>query len=125
MAPSVAATLTTFGSPLCSRKGPHDSIDSEGFFFVDDGMIVVHHELKRIGIFENADIIKNLPVLDINLQEATQITFKKIRSSNNTFEGGRVRITGIFDRGYKETVTIKMYTNEYKRLGRLLRDIGV
>jgi hypothetical protein len=46
MAPSLAATLATFGSPLCSRKGPHDSIDSEGFFFVDDGMIVVHHELK-------------------------------------------------------------------------------
>ena len=121
----MTATLTTFGSPLCSRKGPHDSIDSEGFFFVDDGMIVVHHELKMIGIFENADIIRSAPVLEINLTTATQITFKKIRSSNNTFAGGRVRITGIFDRGYEETVTIKMYTDEYKRLGRLLRSLGV
>ena len=119
----MTATLTTFGSPLCSRKGPHDSIDSEGFFFVDDGMIVVHHELKMIGIFENG--VDTIPVLEINLQTATQITFKKIRSSNNTFAGGRVRITGIFDRGYEETVTIKMYTDEYKRLGRLLRSLGV
>ena len=120
---SSLATLTTFRSPLCSRKGPQDSIDSEGFFFVDDGMIAVHHELKRIGIFENG--VDTIPVLEINLQTATQITFKKIRSSNNTFAGGRVRITGIFDRGYEETVTIKMYTDEYKRLGRLLRSIGV
>ena len=119
----MTATLTTFGSPLCSRKGPHDSIDSEGFFFVDDGMIVVHHELKMIGIFENG--VATIPVLEINLQTATQITFKKIRSSNNTFAGGRVRITGIFDRGYEETVTIKMYTDEYKRLGRLLRGLGI
>ncbi|OEU23584.1 hypothetical protein FRACYDRAFT_233759 [Fragilariopsis cylindrus CCMP1102] len=118
-----SATLTTFGSPLCSRKGPHDSINSEGFFFVDDGMIVVHHELKMIGIFENG--VDTIPVLEINLTTATQITFKKIRSSNNTFEGGRVQISGIFDRGYEETVTIKMYTNEYKRLGRLLQSIGV
>ena len=120
---SSLATLTTFRSPLCSRKGPQDSIDSEGFFFVDDGMIAVHHELKRIGIFENG--VDTIPVLEINLQTATQITFKKIRSSNNTFEGGRVQITSIFDRGYEETVTIKMYTDEYKRLGRLLRSIGV
>jgi hypothetical protein len=106
MTPS-SSTLTTFVSPLCSRKGPHGSIDSEGFFFVDDGMIVVHHELNRIGIFENADTIKNVPVLEVNLQVATRITFKKIRSSSSTFEGGRVRITGIFDRVMKTLLLLK------------------
>jgi hypothetical protein len=124
----MTVTVTTFLAPLCSRKGPQDNADGDGFFFVDDGMVAVHHELKQIGIFENAHITTefgNVPVLKINLQAATQIEFKKIRSTHNNFEGGRVRITGIFDRGYEEIVTIKLYTVEYKRLGRLLRDIGV
>ena len=118
-------TVTTFSAPLCFRKGPHD--DDEGTFIVDTAIVAVHHELITLAIYEKKTIGNggNVPVpvlvLKINIPtDVTKIEYRKIRSANNNFEGGRITIEGMFDRGYEETITIKLCLEQYKSLSRLL-----
>jgi hypothetical protein len=117
-------TVTTFSAPLCFRKGPQDN--DEGFFIVDIAIVAVHHELKTVAIYEKKTIGNggNVPVLQINIPtDLTKIEYRKIRSANNNFEGGRITIEGIFDQGYEEKITIKLCLEQYKSLSRLLRDL--
>jgi len=114
-------TVTTFSAPLCFRKGPQDN--DEGLFIVDTAIVAVHHELITIAIYEKKTISNggNVPVLLINIPtDVTKIEYRKIRSANNNFEGGRITIEGSFDRGYEETITIKLCLEQYKSLSRLL-----
>jgi hypothetical protein len=122
----MAPTVTTFSAPLCFRKGPHDN--DEGFFIVDTAIVAVHHELRTLAIYEKETIDNggNVPVLQFNIQtDVTKWEFRKIRSASDNFEGGRITIEGIFDRGYEETITIKLCcVEQYKCLARLLRDLS-
>jgi hypothetical protein len=116
-------TVTTFSAPLCFRKGPQDN--DEGLFTVDTAIVAVHHELITLAIYEKKTTGDggNVPVLVLQINiptDVTKIDCRKIRSANNNFEGGRIRIEGMFDRGYEETITIKPCLEQYKSLSRLL-----
>jgi hypothetical protein len=114
-------TVTTFSAPLSFLKGPQDN--DEGFFIVDIAIVAVHHELITLAIYENKTIGNggSVPVLQINIPtDVTKIEYRKIRSANSNFEGGRITIEGSFDRGYEETITIKLCLEQYKSLSRLL-----
>ena len=122
---------SVFQAPLCLRKGPEDN--GEGFFIVETGIIVVNHETKIMDIYEkemfdcSPPAFFPPPLLSIPLENSSThgIDLQKIRSEHDNFRGGRVRITGFFDRDMYETVTIKMYLFEFNRFGRVLKRLGI
>jgi len=124
----MSPTVTTFSGPLCLRNGPHNN--GEGFFIVDTAIVAVHHELRTLAIYEKETFVNGgnvpVPVLQFNMQtDVTKWDFRKIRSANGNFEGGRITIEGIFDRGHKEKITITLCCVElYKCIARLLRDLS-
>ena len=118
-----------FSAPTCLRWGPHDNPEGDGFAFVADGVIVVHHDLKSLTIFEHEECHNNddgsaKARFFVNLQSsAVRLNFKKIRSSNSNFLGGRVVIEDGSNQGLFARVIIKTETDEHLRLGRLLKQL--
>ena len=115
--------LVTINTPLCLRKDAGHA--SEGFFFVNNGVLVFRDDTMMISIYE-AETFQNggynsTPALQINLRTVASIEFKKTYSTGLNFEGGMMTITGLFDRETEEIVTIKMNRTDYKLLATLLK----
>ena len=116
--------LVTINTPFCLRKDVGHA--SEGFYFVNNGVLVFRDDTMMITIYEGETFRTNggydsIPALRINLQTVVLIEFKKIYSTGLNFEGGMMTITGMFDRENQEIVTIKMNRTDYKLLAMLLK----
>ena len=113
---------------------------SEGFYFVNNGVLVFHDNTMMIHIYEgetfwNGGYNSIPPALLINLlQTVASIEFKKIHSIQYTvysstrlnFEGGMMTITGVFNWDSQKIVTtIKMNRTNYKLLAMLLKEVGL
>ena len=120
--------LVTINTPFCLRKDVGAS-EGEGFFFVNNGILVFRDDTMMISIFEGETFrnggYNSTPALQINLQTVASITFKKIYSTGLNFEGGMMTITGVFDRENEEVVTIKMNRTDYKLLAMLLKEMDL
>ena len=118
--------LVTINTPFCLRKDAGDTSEGGGFFFVNTGILVFRDDTMMITIYEGETFWTNggydsIPALRINLETVVSIKFKKIYSTGLNFEGGMMRITGMFDRENQEIVTIKMSRTDYKLLAMLLK----
>ena len=119
--------LVTINTPFCLRKDAGHA--SEGFFFVNNGVLVFRDDTMMITIYE-AEMFRNdgynsIPALQINLRTVASIKFKKTYSTGLNFEGGMMTITGVFDRESQEIVTIKMNRTDYKLLATLLKKMDL
>ena len=122
--------LVTINTPFCLRKDVGDASEGEGFFFVNNGILVFRDDTLMISIYEEETFRTNggydsIPALRINLQTVASIKFKKTYSTNLNFEGGMMKITGVFDRETEEIVTIKMNRTDYKLLATLLKEMDL
>ena len=119
--------LVTINTPLCLRKDAGHA--SEGFFFVNTGVLVFRDDTMMINIYEGETFRNSghdsIPALQINLRTVVSIKFKKTYSTNLNFEGGMMTITGVFDRETEEIVTIKMNRTDYKLLATLLKEMDL
>ena len=119
--------LVTINTPFCLRKDAGHA--SEGFFFVNNGVLVFRDDTMMITIYE-AETFQNggynsIPALQINLRTVASIKFKKTHSTGLNFEGGMMTTTGVFDRENEEVVTIKMNRTDYKLLATLLKEMDL
>ena len=83
--------LVTINAPFCSQK--HVGHASEGFYFVNNGVLVFRDDNMMITIYEGKTFQTNggydsIPALQINLRTVASIEFKKIYSTGLNFEGG-------------------------------------
>ena len=111
--------LVTINTPFCLRKDVGHA--SEGFYFVNNGVLVFRDDTMMITIYEGETFRTNggydsIPALRINLETVVSIKFKKIYSTRLNFEGGMM-----IDRENQEIVTIKMSRTDYKLLAMLLK----
>ena len=116
--------LVTINAPFCLRNDVGHA-SKEGFFFVNNGILVFRDDTMMISIYEGETFrsggYNSTPALQINLRTVASIKFKKTYSTGLNFEGGMVTITGMFDREKQEIVTIKMNRTDYKLLAALLK----
>ena len=122
--------LVTINTPFCLRKDVGDASEGEGFFFVDNGILVFRDDTMMFYIYEGETFRTNggynsIPALQINLRTVASIKFKKTYSTGLNFEGGMMTITGVFDRESQEIVTIKMNRTDYKLLATLLKEMDL
>ena len=119
--------LVTINAPFCLRKDVGHP--NEGFFFVNNGILVLRDDTRMIHIYEEETFrnggYDSIPALQINLQTIASIKFKKTYSNGLNFEGGMATITGMFDRENEEIVTIKMNRTDYKLLATVLKEMDL
>ena len=119
--------LVTINAPFCLRKDVGHP--NEGFFFVNNGILVLRDDTRMIHIYEGETFrnggYDSIPALQINLQTIASIKFKKTYSNGLNFEGGMATITGMFDRENEEIVTIKMNRTDYKLLATVLKEMDL
>jgi|TARA_B110001452_G_C15202191_1_gene417176 hypothetical protein len=121
--------FVTIDASLCLRKDADSAGD--GYFFVNHGIVTLNHKEKLINIYEKETFLldgyDSTPALQINLvqRNALKIKFKTIYSSHYNCKAGKVVLTGVFDRGKEEIVTIKISNIEdYKLLAKSLKKNG-
>ena len=121
--------LVTINAPFCLRKDVDDASEGEGFFFVNNGILVFRDDTMMFYIYEGETFrnggYNSIPVLHINLRTVASIKFKKTYSTGLNFEGGMMTITGVFDRESEEIVTIKMNRTDYKLLATVLKEMDL
>ena len=121
--------LVTINTPFCLRKDVGDANEGEGFFFVNNGILVFRDDTMMFYIYEGETFqnggYNSIPALQINLRTVASIKFKKTFSTGLNFEGGMMTITGVFDRENEEVVTIKMNRTDYKLLATLLKEMDL
>ena len=113
--------LVTIYAPFCLRKDVGHASE-EGFFIVDKGVLVCRDDTMMINIYEEETFrtngyVNSIPALQINLQTVASIRFQKVIStSSRPYEGGKMIVTGVFDREQEEIVTIKMMNRDHFNL---------
>ena len=113
--------LVTINAPFCLRKDVGHASE-EGFFIVDKGVLVCRDDTMMINIYEEETFrtngyVNSIPALQINLQTVASIRFQKVIStSSHPYEGGKMIVTGVFDREQEEIVTIKMMNRDHFNL---------
>lgn len=118
---------STIYSPLCLRFNP-ETDNGEGFFFVDTGLIVIDHATKCMRVYEHDEWSSGVANIRFEVElkrNDIQLRFRIIRSGHSNFEGGRLQLKGIFDRGYYEILTFKMPTQEFYRLTTVINNLGI
>ena len=129
--------FVTIEAPYCLRKdndnvaGTSTSGDTrDGFYIVDQGILVSYIDEKMIRIYERDSFQSNgynsTPALQINLQTVASMRFMKFVSKRLSHAGGMMVVTGVLDRGKEEIVTIKMENRDnYKLLVESLKAMGI
>ena len=119
-------TLLHFHTPFVLRASisPHGTFQDEGFYVCDDGAIILDTINKIIIVIEQEDAEKMANarlVMPLNKVEALKC--KRFRSSGGRFCGGQICFEGIFDRGVKEKVTVKMEMSVFTMLTDALKGV--
>jgi hypothetical protein len=120
--------ISTFECPYCLRA--RETEDTEGFFIVDDGVVVIEHEFKKLMVFDKDSYklhgLLQPAALEINLAASltTKIVFRRWRSRRKRFQGGRMLIVGTFEsRRGPERITLKTDVTTYQGMKDLVQQL--
>jgi hypothetical protein len=95
---------------------------SKGFYFVEVGRLEISNCLLQI--YEASEYKKQgkkkNPAFTACLSNIKKVTCQPFQSSGKTYSGGRIEITGCFDRGIQELVTLKVSADVYHLLASAL-----
>jgi hypothetical protein len=126
-------TATSICVPYCIRASlqPHDGNGiSDGFYIVDDGLIVIYHETRKIEVYEYEEWQttggNKESKLSIDLvNDVESIEFRAFRSVGRNYAGGRMTVIGTFDRFHKERLIFKTGLEEYRQMREVIAGLGI
>ena len=120
---------TVYRTPFCSRTkvDVHTRPDDFGKYFVDIGVLVLSDDCRELRIYEEAewDEMKDYasPVLTVHLVPwLVSVKFKKFRSAQSSYRGGRLTLTGVFDRSIYERITFLLQQQEFNTLRHKIKE---
>jgi hypothetical protein len=120
--------ISTFSCPYCLRARVSDN--NEGFFMVDDGVVVIEHEFRKLMVYDvnayrNHGMLRPATLeIDLASRSTTSIVFRPFQSRNKRFKGGKMIVQGTFDhRRGVEKIILKASKETYLEMKTLVQQL--